>query len=249
MMNRLYNPVIVDDETENADVQQGKEALFLGKSDALLSPYDLSEDPYLSGLVNEIKRKPNGLRAHVRRIYWCYREQLAEALYAALVDFLIVLNHKGQALAERMVLGSGTLLLPEQQRTLNTALKARNRDMTLLTGNRFSVFSKGLEGRVQLIEKIPLSNDLEYDPLQLAEDAIHYSQLDEAMDILEDALRDEPERLPLHQTLLVLYKSTYNRARFEQMAAAIEAEQGSLPEAWSQLREYFEEHPSRHAGK
>ena len=247
-MNRPQKPLIVYSDAKDFDVTPTKtEPFFVVTTDGLLNPIDSSHKLYLVALVHEIKRKPTRLITHIRRIFWCYREQLTEPLFAALVDFLIILNHRGQAISRKMVSGARSRLTPAQQAILNAALADPDKDMSLLPGNRFSVLSKGLEGTITVIEKIAESDFSNHDPLQLAEDAIEYCQLDEAMDILENAIREQPDRLPLHHALLSLYQSIHERPRFEKMATELTA-QGVLPDDWDRLKDYFEGYPNQHAG-
>ncbi|MGR9115068.1 MAG: type IV pilus assembly protein FimV [Gammaproteobacteria bacterium] len=217
---------------------------FIAPNEGLFNFVDQDPNHYLDGLVHEIKRKPARLITHIRRIYWCYGEQLTEHLFAALVDFLIVLNHRGKAISNKMVLGARSRLTPEQQKLLSDALINTNNDASLLSGNRFSVFSKGLIGKTELIEKSHDTAPSKHDPLQLAEDAVQYSQLDEAMSILENAIREQPDRLPLHHSLLELYRSTSARSRFEKLAAELAATEDVMPDEWKTLKDYFEGNPN-----
>ena len=194
-------------------------------------------------LVNEIKRKPARLISHIHRIYQCYREHLDEPLFAALVDLLIVLNHRGKAISRRMVLGSKKSLNAEQLAELSTVLTDPDADVFLLAGNRYSIFSKGLEGAVTLVQKTADTLDSHYDPLQLAADAVEYCQLNEAMTILENAIREQPAQLSWQEALLELYRSAGERSRFDDMAVELADEGVMLPESWRELKEYFERTP------
>lgn len=196
-------------------------------------------------LVNEIKRKPARLISHIHRIYQCYREQLDEPLFAALVDLLIVLNHRGKAVSRRMVLGSKKSLKAEQLAALSTVLTDPDANVSLLAGNRYSIFSKGLEGTVTLVQKTTDTLDSHYDPLQLAADAVEYCQLNEAMAILENAIREQPDQLSWLEALLELYRSAGERSRFDDMAVELAGKGVTLPESWRELKEYFEGHPNQ----
>lgn len=242
MMNQPQPLIVNSDDEDNALSLTDNGPFFVNTTEGLLNPVNPRQDLYLIELVHEIQRKPACLINHIRRIYWCYRKQLTEPLYAALIDFLIVLNQRGHAISRKMVLGARTQLTPGQWKLLEATLCDSDTDRSLLTGNRFSVFSKGLEGTTTLIEKIGDIVSSRQDPLTLAEASIEYSQLDEAMGILENGIREQPDRLPLHQMLLELYQSTNARSRFEQMAAELESADDVLPGGWCQLRDYFEGH-------
>lgn len=240
-MNPRHPPVVVSDDEQNFEMPQpfGPGTPLGGLSSAVISQ---PEDSYLDALVHQIKRKPARLMAHIYRIYWCYRNQLSEPLFAALVDFLIVLNRRGQAVSRKMVSGASARLSSEQLAILNSYWTDPESDISLLPGNRYSIFSKGLEGRTRLIEKTVDTNCLDHDPLHLAEDAIAYCQLNEAIVILENALREQPRRLSLHQALLELYRYTNERSRFESMSAELAAIGETLPDIWDKLADHFKGH-------
>ncbi|PKM13163.1 MAG: hypothetical protein CVV13_02770 [Gammaproteobacteria bacterium HGW-Gammaproteobacteria-3] len=244
-MNPTFKPLIIcADDSEGAPSSVRR--FFVGSMDDLSNFDNQNESDYLTGLVHELSRNPGCLLAHVRRIYWCYRERLTEPLFAALVDFLMVLNHRGHAISRKMVQGARSQLTAAQRDILNTALADSTQDIAVLPGNRFSVFSKGLEGTSTLIETVTAAVVFDHDPLHLAEDAMKYSQLDEAMTILEVAIQERPERLPLHHALLELYRSTHEQARFEKMASELSVDERVLPEDWKNLKNYFKGRSDSH---
>jgi hypothetical protein len=57
----------------------------------------------LKNLVFHIARKPRQLIAHIQRIYYCYSADLSEQLFAALVDFLVILDRRGAKISRRMI--------------------------------------------------------------------------------------------------------------------------------------------------
>lgn len=200
---------------------------------------------YLAELVHEIQKHPKNLNAHIQRIFCCYRENLSDPLYAALVDFLIVLNKRGEAISRRMIAGSLSSLTGPQGALLKAAIKGDIKDITLLEGNGYSVFCRGLNGTLNLIEKLDDQKSNEHDPLALAQDAIEYSQLEEAMLILERALEEQPQRLELHKFLLELYKSTQSQTRFEAVFVRMQSlgvfmNDIDSRKAWDRLKDDFE---------
>lgn len=176
----------------------------------------------LSEVVNEIRKHPDNLAAHVQRILCCYRDNLADPLYAALVDFFIVLNKRGRAISRRMLGGSLAKLPARQGALLKAALTEEMNDVSLLEGNRYSLFCRGLSGTVKLIEKLDEQKINNLDPLKLARDAVEYCQLEEAMLILESAIEEQPQPPEVHQLLLELYESTQNQTRFESVLTRLQ---------------------------
>jgi hypothetical protein len=194
-------------------------------------------DEALEKLVFLITKKPKCLTNHVQRIYYCFQKNLNKQLFAAIVDFLVILNQQGQAISWRVVLGAKSRLTPEQFAELKGYLKG-DTDKNLLSGNQYSVFSKGLVGINKMIQQID-KEETANDPLIIALDHIQYSQLDEAKEVLEEGILVEPERLDLRQELFDLYKLTGDSNRFHQMLAKLNRLGIIMTDDWNQLNNYF----------
>ncbi|MCQ8102642.1 hypothetical protein NP590_00885 [Methylomonas sp. SURF-2] len=181
-----------------------------------------------------MSRKPKDLLAHLRRIYFCYQNALPEPLFAALLDLLIVLDQKGRDLSLRLLWGSRSLLNEEQQACLKNLVQGRQ-DMR---GSRFSVFTKGVVGVSSLLET-KRQVQSQHDYLGLAADFIEYSQLEEAMDILEQGLEQTPDRQDFQALLLELYKSTESSERFQKQYDWMLESGEPLIDQWQQLAVFF----------
>ena len=59
----------------------------------------------------------------------------------------------------------------------------------------------------------------ESDPLQLAQDFIEYSQLEQARVVLEKAVKANSNSKEIHEELLSLYQSTEDFANFQKISA------------------------------
>jgi hypothetical protein len=192
----------------------------------------------LEKLVFLIAKKPKQLTNHVQRIYYCFQKNLNKQLFAAIVDFLIVLNQQGQPISWRVVLGAKSRLTTEQFEELKAYLKGERTDINLLSGNQYSVFSKGLVGINKMIQPIE-KEETQDDPLSIALDHIEYSQFDEAKKVLEEAILVQPERQDLRQELFDLYKLTRDSNGFHQMIAKLTRSGVSMTDDWNQLNNYF----------
>ncbi len=205
---------------------------FLGNTED--SPYD----DELEKLVFLVTKKPKCLANHMQRISYCFRKNLNEQLFAAIVDFLVVLNQQGHAISWRMVLGAKSRLSSEHFNELKNYLKNSYADANLLSGNHYSVFSKGFVGVNKMIQQTDKEEQTN-DPLVIALDHIEYSQLDEAKTVLEEAILQQPERQDLRLELCNLYKSTGDSNRFHQMLARLTRLGVSITDDWNQLNNYF----------
>lgn len=189
--------------------QQSK-AFWADEDDSLFDPSSLEPNQILNRLVFAVCRHPNNLLAHLRRIHLCYQQQWSGPLYGALLDFLIVLQNRGQALSRRIVGGCRSGLAQEDFLTLTSATAAERMRLS----NGYSMFSTGVMGRSELVRQNRKDHS-RVDALVLANDFIEYSQLEQAMDVLEAAVHADPGREDLQSTLLQLYKSTADRRRFQ----------------------------------
>ena len=196
-------------------------------------------DEELERQVFLITKKPKCLVNHMRRIYYCFQKNLNNQLFAAIVDFLVVLNQHGQAISWRVVLGAKSRLSSEQFQELKCYLKGDGVGVNLLQGNQYSVFSRGLVGINKMVQPIIGKEEQINDPLIIALDHIEYSQLDEAKKVLEEAILAQPEREDLRQELCNLYKLTGDSNRFHQMLARLTRLGVSVTDDWNQLNNYF----------
>lgn len=225
------------DEQNNVKEPTYFNMFFLSDSNAFNFTVDKSSDNLFVLLVS---RKPRRLVAHIQRIHHCYRTNLKEQLFAALVDLLVVLNGRGKAISWRMIIGTKSKLSDEQYEQLQKYM-TENLDVALLAGNEYSVFTKGLIGARNLVQQIETPDQQEHDPLNLAYDYIEYSQLNEAKEVLEKAILNQPQRLELHQCLLELYKSTFDCSGFTRMFNTLTDLDVILPNDWSMLQAFFNE--------
>jgi len=200
---------------------------------------DLSVDKRLERLAFRVSRAPKSLRAHLERIHYCFNNYMNEQLYAALIDLLIVLNKAGRELSRRMIFGSRSRLTESQFQTLRHFLKNEGAAIEALPCNRFSLFTKGLQSSSPLVQVVEEASEAEQDPLQLARDYIEFSQLDEAVRVLEQAILMRPEHAELHGELLSLYRSTRDRTGFKRVHGELNRLGASLPPEWAQLQDFL----------
>lgn len=206
-------------------------------SDDETMPYNAnssSATSILNTLILKVSRKPKDLTAHVRRIYFCYQNAMQQPLYAALLDLLIVLDQKGQTLSQRLILGCRPMLDAEQF----TILRKISLGAQQIQSNHFSLFTKGLVGKSQLLQVKQLAQ-VQHDYMGLARDFIEYSQLEEAMAVLEQGLEASPGRQDLQALLLELYQSTQSRDRFQKYYDRILKSGTPVINQWQQLAMVF----------
>ncbi len=195
-----------------------------------------TDDCLYQQIVYKVCRQPRGLISHLQRIYFSYQHGMVDQLYAALVDLLWVLEGKGIALSQRMVSATASLLSEQQSALLKNYLVKK--DVSDLQGNHFSVFTPGIIGVVDiLIEEEKLT--VQHDPLMVARDYIEYSQLDLAIDTLEQAVLETPERKALQIELLDLYKVTKDNLAFMKMSEKLSENQVAMSVEWQDTATHF----------
>lgn len=237
----IHSQLIVFHDEKNNVKESAKSNVFsLSDSNAFNFTDDNLSNNLLKEFVLLITQKPKRLIAHIQRIYHCYQANLQEQLFAALVDLLVVLNGRGKAISRRMITGTKSKLSDEQYKKLQEYM-TENLDVALLTGNEYSVFTKGLIGTRNLVQQIEVHDEQEHDPLNLAYDYIEYSQLNEAKEVLEKAIVIQPQRLELHQCLLELYKSTFDSSGFTKMFNIVTTLDAVTPNDWNLLQAFFNE--------
>ncbi|GEM_PF-5503954 len=109
-------------------------------------------------LLHFLANKPKALLQHVQRIHVAIMDEDNAKIYAALLDFCLVLGGKGQAIRAEM-LSLATSFLTEEQ--LSFFLERAHTGVTLdaaAPSAVYSLFSLGLEGdRTQLEEPCEMS--------------------------------------------------------------------------------------------
>lgn len=228
-----YYPLFVnDDESEHCSV----------KNHFILSTpiiFDCRDASTLENLVHQITTEPKNLLTHLQRIYFCYSNHKSEQLYAALIDLFTILAGKGAALAQRMIYGTCSGISKAHQAALEKYLRADN--LNELPGNQYTVLSHSLLGTTQLVDK-DKNTAAQHDHLVLAHNFIEFSQLDSAIEVLEQGVQKEPDRKEMQELLLELYKSTHDLSRFRFMYELALQNNLKIIAGWKQLDVYFNEH-------
>jgi len=222
--------VLIDDSVKDV-----KASDFWDTEMVFFNPNYQEAEAILSSLSFKVSRAPKDLLAHWHRIYFCYQQARSDQLYAALLDLLIILNNNGRSFSQRLIQGSRSQL----DSTQISALKQASQSFQTIKGNRYSLFTTGIIGKTDLLISTQIEQK-QHDYLKLAEDFIQYSQIDEAMTILELGLAEYPERQDLQIALLEIYKSTKNSERFRTQFETIKVCGVPLNNQWALLDDFFE---------
>ena len=146
----VHSPLVLcdEDQQETTDLFSC-EIVFIEQTEPLSLDSLSAHQSNLEHLIYQILRNPKNLTTHIQRINYCFKQKNSDQLYAALVDFFIVLSGKGDALCLRMYKSVKSRLSEEQNKLLQQYLDKKKE----LSGNRFSVFAKGLIGSSGVVTK------------------------------------------------------------------------------------------------
>jgi hypothetical protein len=190
-----------------------------------LTVREAAEDEVSDYLVFEIARSPRNLKNHMHRIWLQYDREEANLLFAALFDLWLALGGSGNTLFKRMLLGSETVLEASQFKwllSLSDPKILRSSDTPEWLG---SVLDSGFCGRLDCLDAAKESEETtNRDPLQEARECLEYSQVEQAQELLENALVSDSLREALHLELLDIYKSTRDLAALKKMQSRLKSD-------------------------
>ncbi len=202
-------------------------------------PSFVTEEPtnQLEILIHQVSKTPKDLVRHSQRIYYCFLFKHNDHLFAALTDLLLILQGSGLSFSQRMIEGAHSVLSRQQLDILRQALQFN--DFTALQTVKFSLFASGRITILTLVDKHTENAPQQTaDVLALAHDFIEYSQLDQAMDILEQAIF-KSDREDIQRLLLELYRSTKSQSRFVNIYQKVQTQQKLLIPDWAELQHFF----------
>lgn len=205
---------------------------------ALNPQIQVSDELMAEHLAHTIAATPANLLCHTRRIYFFFDRLDGDGLYSALVDLFLALGDKGAALRRRLLNGSRERLDPEQFRAL---WRWQHKDSPVAEKDRpaasQSVLSQGITGIRKLVQVFYTETESQRDPLLEAREHIEYFQIDEARELLENAIFMQPEREELHAELIHLYQATRDIDGLRTMREKLSQTMPKLPECWLNLGE------------
>ena len=218
-------PELSDDEVELG--------FRFGESTALNPHLHVDSARLAEHLAHAIAATPSDLFRHTQRIFFLYGNYDSEGLYSALLDLFFALGNRGTELRRRLLKGSQDRLMPEHYRVLAQWLEQRSpcqeKDLPLPSQ---SILSQGITGVRELVTFFNTEKEQDRDPLLEAREHIEYFQIDEAIDLLEGAVLEQPERIALHIELTQLYQATRDPARLRAMREKLSQIMTELPDCW-----------------
>lgn len=209
--------------------EQGSRSLRLASEDALALHH------YQQFML---RRAPDNLHRHVQCIFSLLKAEPVsrDALFGALLDLFIVLEEKGLRLRRRMLVAAKNHL-PEADLTfLNRHLSSGLHAHTVVADAGLSVLTQGFSGSSKVIYKAvqPAAHPV----LSLYEQAVsilEYGDIDQATELLVQALQQQPNDEQIADELLAIYQHQKNEAGIDAIRLWFIENNLSLPNNWPLL--------------
>lgn len=158
-----------------------------------------------------VARAPRDLRNHMQRVFFHRLAHDREGAYAALLDLFLALGDKGTALRARLLAACADLLDGRQRERLARALRAG--EGLGHDGVPGAVLSTGVTGVTGLVRVRDDTGPTARGALQEAQELMRFGQVEEARDVLEEALLATPSDPALSDELLTIYRHARDRRR------------------------------------
>jgi hypothetical protein len=191
-------------------------------------------------LAKRVRRNPRDLRAHVQRILFFIFENDANSLYAALIDFYLILGNRGLHIRKNLLNKAQPLLDQEKVNFLTKHIDSGLDANVPLPPNTFSCLSRGHSGTTYIVK----CNNAKPDqtgtsPLEQASALIHHKDWLTAMVVLEQALHHDPGDQDVTRELLSLYKRQHAQQAFYRTYTGLYGRCLALPQLWIDTESYF----------
>lgn len=220
----------------------GMDPLFVLDNWTALSVLPYTDPERLSDhLAHQVSRAPGDLKSHTRRIHFFLNQGHVDGLYGAMLDLFVVLGNKGLDLRKRLLKIASKVLAKTQSQLLLDSLERGIYRFDPLPPTQYSVLCQFFPKGAQLIERRGVQHqDSTLDPLVEAREMIEYGQVEEAKQLLEEAVLDSPLRQDLNEDLLEIYRYTRNADDLFDMLARLGGRTTAIPEQWEAMIDHFD---------
>lgn len=219
-------------ELDTTDIKVDPYLLLKRHAELQLSPW-IDKEATLGCLGHRILGKPTDLRAHVQRIFLLIKLGDGAALYSALLDLMIALGTHGQALKQRMLDLAKPLLAPATldflQRHLDAGFVADDPDLGRVKGSLLR--ASDIQGH-PLVRRLDDGTAPVLSVQEQVDSLLEYGQLEQAVELLESALLQDPDQEAAAETLSGLYRSMQAEARWQGLCEQLQLNFGRIPKSW-----------------
>lgn len=187
----------------------------------------------LTFLEYQIRSNSSNLKPYIQRIFLCRHISLNRFLVGSLADLFIVLGTKGSMLKKRMLIVCRPYLDAKEFTVFSHALKNKNKKLDGFQQFEHSIHSSQWLGHTTIIEE-PLNQNItaEASSIDLANSYIEHGQLEDAMELLIESVRANPQSSTVAVTLAELLVATKAKKQFNKIYADLKKLDISLPDCW-----------------
>jgi len=221
------------------EVESTQMAFSIAGSRSLGLSTNKPADQVCDFLAHHIAREPQDLMVHVQRIKLAAKHELKPVLKGALLDLYIALGTHGYDLRKCMLKLASDVLSEESVQHLANGLDDGIGASDAIPDSGISVLCKSVAGNTKLIQAGSAAQETLHDPLEQALANIECSQLDEACEVLEEAIHEGTSSTQQQALLLDLYQKTNDKTRFSKIYSNIEKAAIQDQTAWRALAVHF----------
>ncbi|MEJ1355133.1 MAG: hypothetical protein RPV21_07480 [Candidatus Sedimenticola sp. (ex Thyasira tokunagai)] len=212
----------------------------------LKAPRLVDQGRLISYFTHQIARRPSDLLSHTRRVLFHVSLKDQEGVYGALLDLYLVLGDKGLDLRERMLVKANGYLSDEQKTLFSSHQQSGIFRSQSLPPSSTSVLGNFFTGTSQLVSKGgQVAPELERSVLAHARELLVYGQVEEAQQMLEDAVLADPMDPELNGELLEVYRYKRGKEDLLHMRGLLEGTETAVPEQWQEVTDYLDEAESK----
>lgn len=194
-------------------------------------PDDAPARPTAVWLARRIGRTPLDLHSHLRRIHLHADQNEPELLAAALADLCIALGERGQRLRERLLQRYSTQLSAPWRDVLTTDTPLTPHTPLPMNGG-WCRLSAGCEHNAASAVQRHATQAPQRALIDEIRDLIDGGQLEKALALLEEAVREPNAAAALHEELIALYRALRQSERMRHTAAALPTRSEPILQLW-----------------
>lgn len=186
-------------------------------------------------LSRYISRYPQDLRVHAQRVLLSTDEALSSFLPGAIQDLIIALSGKGKPFFQSLVEQVKPALSESEQQNLMDAFDTESQQQCWKKG---SVLANGICNDKPLVIFEGIESETGFNSaLEEAQAYIEYGELEEAREILEGELLNQPGAEDIEAELLYLYQSMREPEHIKIMTMNLQTLGAELSPQWQQCLE------------
>ncbi len=205
----MSKPLFLEGNNARARLVYDPAFQLSGGVELRLKPAQGCEVELANELSAMVRANPQDLTRHIQRICLYFDLHQADLLFASLIDLWIAFNGRGRDFFRILLFATKVRLQEDDFKRLHMLFINHELKPYKIPSSNLSVLSEGLSGCLELVSVVSseVASHPQRDPLVEALEYLEYSQVEQALSVLEIAVLAEPTRIDLQQNLLEIYLS------------------------------------------